>query len=67
MTIHDAGVVGNARGGASYIAATVAAVEPRLKLAGLALLAVGSMFTAQPVLADQYRMAGDNARVECVA
>ena len=67
MNIPDAGIVGFAIGGATYIAGTVAAVEPRLKLAGLGLLAVGSMFTARPALADQYRMAGDNARVECVA
>ena len=67
MNIPDASVVGFATGGVSYIAGTVAVVEPRLKLAGLGLLAVGSMFTARPALADQYRMAGDNARVECVA
>ncbi|MGI4876536.1 MAG: type-F conjugative transfer system secretin TraK [Janthinobacterium lividum] len=67
MNIPDAGIVGFATGGVTYIAGTLAAVEPRLKLAGLGLLAVGSMFTARPALADQYRMAGDNARVECVA
>ena len=45
MTIPDASVVGFATGGVSYIAGTVAVVEPRLKIAGLAFLAVGSMIT----------------------
>jgi conjugal transfer pilus assembly protein TraK len=67
MNIPDAGIVGFVSGGATSMAGTLAAVEPRLKLAGLGLLAVSSMFAARPALADQYRMAGDNARVECVA
>lgn len=67
MNIPDAGIVGFVSGGVSYVAGTIARVDPRLKGAGLGLIAVGVMFTAGPAFADQYRMAGDNARVECVA
>lgn len=67
MNIPDAGIVSFAAGGVTYIAGTIARIEPRLKAGGLGLLAVGTMFTGRPALADQYRMAGDNARVECVA
>ena len=67
MNIPDAGIVGFVSGGVSYVAGTIARVDPRLKSAGLGLIAVGVMFTAGPAFADQYRMAGDSARVECVA
>ena len=67
MNIPDAGIIGFISGSAAYLAGTVSRVEPRLKAGGLGLLGIGLVFTGQPVLADQYRMAGDNARVECVA
>ena len=67
MNIPDAGIVGFVSGGATYIAGTISRVDARVQGAGLGLLAVGAIVAAQPALADQYRMAGDSARVECVA
>lgn len=66
MNIPDAALISFAAGGAAYLAGTLARIEPRLKSGGLGLLLVGVAFTSQPAFADQYRMAADNARVECV-
>ncbi len=67
MTIRDAGVISIVSGSAAYRAGTTARAAPRLKAGGLRLLWTLLAVTGQPVLADQYRMAGDNARIECVA
>ena len=67
MNIPDVALVSLAAGSAAYVAGTWSRIEPRLKGGGIGLVLVGLAFTANPARADQYRMAGDNARVECVA
>lgn len=67
MNIFDVALVTPDAGSAAYGAGTWSCMEPRLKGRGVGLVLVGVFLSANPAHADQYRMAADNARVECVA
>lgn len=67
MNVPDVAVIALVGGATAYVAGSWRTINHRLKVGGLGLCCVGLVFSAQPALADQYRMAADNARVECVA
>ena len=67
MNIPDPAVMSFCSGAFSYLASTFARPGIRLRIGGLGFFLVGGAFLGSPAQADQYRMAGDNARVECVA
>ena len=67
MNIPEAGNISFVSGSLAYVAGSLRRQDMRLKIGGLCLCAIGMVFSEGPAFADQYRMAADNARVECVA
>lgn len=54
-------------GSASLLAGFLRPLNPKLRLMGFSLLVAGGILAVTPALADQHKIAADNAQVDCIA